>query len=105
MNNFNQCKEIFLNSLKENFDSREIENIFFELLFFKMKWKRVDYLLNKNQKLSANEVSFFENSLEKLSKNIPLQYIACFLTENVLVIAPVIITTLLSNFRFIPSHF
>ena len=75
MNNFNQCKEIFLNSLKENFDSREIENIFFELLFFKMKWKRVDYLLNKNQKLSPNEVSFFENSLEKLSKNIPLQYI------------------------------
>ena len=75
MDNFNQCKEIFLNSLKENFDSREIENIFFELLFFKMKWKRVDYLLNKNQKLGPNEVSFFENSLEKLSKNIPLQYI------------------------------
>jgi release factor glutamine methyltransferase len=40
-----------------------------------MNWERVDYLLNKNQKLSPNEVSFFENSLEKLSKNIPLQYI------------------------------
>ena len=75
MNNFNQCKEIFLDSLKENFSSREIENIFFELLFFKMKWERVDYLLNKNQKPSPKEVSFLENSLEKLSKNIPLQYI------------------------------
>lgn len=75
MNNFNQCKEIFLDSLKEIFSSREIENIFFELLFFKMKWERVDYLLNKNQKLSPSEVSFFENSLEKLSKNIPVQYI------------------------------
>ncbi|MDG1689639.1 MAG: peptide chain release factor N(5)-glutamine methyltransferase [Flavobacteriales bacterium] len=75
MENFNQCKEIFLDSLKENLPSREIENIFFELLFFKMKWERVDYLLNKNQKLSPKEVSFFENSLEKLSKNIPVQYI------------------------------
>ena len=75
MENFNQCKEIFLDSLKENFTLREIENIFFELLFFKMKWERVDYLLNKNQKLIPGEVSFFENSLEKLSKNIPVQYI------------------------------
>ena len=75
MENFNQCKEIFLDSLKENLPSREIENIFFELLFFKMNWKRVDYLLNKNQKLSPKEVSFFENCLEKLSKNIPVQYI------------------------------
>lgn len=75
MKNFNQCKEIFLDSLKKNFSSREIENIFFELLFFKMKWERVDYLLNKTQKLSPEEVYFFENSLEKLSKNIPVQYI------------------------------
>ena len=75
MENFNQCKEIFLDLLKENLPSREIENIFFELLFFKMKWKRVDYLLNKNQKLSPKEVSFFENCLEKLNKNIPVQYI------------------------------
>jgi release factor glutamine methyltransferase len=70
MKNFNQCKEIFLDSLKKNFSSREIENIFFELLFFKMKWERVDYLLNKTQMLSPNEVSFFENSL-----NMPVQYI------------------------------
>ena len=75
MENFNQCKEIFLDSLKENLPSREIENIFFELLFFKMNWERVDYLLNKNQKLSPKEVSFFENCLEKLNKNIPVQYI------------------------------
>jgi release factor glutamine methyltransferase len=75
MNNFNQCKEIFLDSLKENLSSREIENIFFELLFFKMKWERVDYLLNKNQKLEPSEVSFFENSLNKLSRNIPVQHI------------------------------
>ena len=75
MNNFNQCKEIFLDSLKENLSSREIENIFFELLFFKMKWERVDYLLNKNQKLEPSEVSFFKNSLNKLSRNIPVQHI------------------------------
>jgi release factor glutamine methyltransferase len=75
MKNFNKCKEIFLDSLKENFTLREIENIFFELLFFKMKWERVDYLLNKTQKLTPKQVSFFENSLEKLSKNIPVQYI------------------------------
>ena len=75
MKNFNKCKEIFLDSLKENFSSREIENIFFELLFFKMNWERVDYLLNKTQKLTPKQVSFFENSLEKLSKNIPVQYI------------------------------
>ena len=75
MNNFNQCKEIFLDSLKENSSSREIENIFFELLFFKMKWERVDFLLNKSQKLSPSEVYFFKNSLKKLSKNIPVQYI------------------------------
>jgi release factor glutamine methyltransferase len=75
MENFNKCKEIFLDSLKENFPSREIENIFFELLFFKKKWERVDYSLNKNQKLTPKEVSFFENSLEKLNKNIPVQYI------------------------------
>lgn len=75
MENFNQCKEIFLDSLKENLPSREIENIFFELLFFKMNWKRVDYLLNKNQKLSQKEVSFFKNCLEKINKNTPVQYI------------------------------
>ena len=75
MENFYQCKEIFLDSLKENLPSREIENIFFELLFFKMNWERVDYLLNKNQKLSQKEVSFFKNCLEKIDKNIPVQYI------------------------------
>lgn len=75
MEDFNQCKEIFLDSLKENLPSREIENIFFELLFFKMNWERVDYLLNKNQKLSQKEVSFFKNCLEKINKNIPVQYI------------------------------
>ena len=75
MTNFNKCKEIFLETLKENLNSREIENIFFELLFFKMNWERVDYLLNKNQKLNPNEVSFFENSLNKLVENIPIQYI------------------------------
>ena len=75
MENFYQCKEIFLDSLKENLPSREIENIFFELLFFKMNWERVDYLLNKNQKLSPKEVSFFNNCLEKINKNIPVQYI------------------------------
>ena len=75
MENFYQCKEIFLDSLKENLPSREIENIFFELLFFKMNWERVDYLLNKNQKLSPKEVSFFNNCLEKTNKNIPVQYI------------------------------
>ena len=75
MENFNQCKEIFLDSLKENLPSREIENIFFELLFFKMNWEKVDYLLNKNQKLNPKEVSFFKNCLEKLNKNIPVQYI------------------------------
>ena len=75
MINFTKCKEIFLETLKENLNSREIENIFFELLFFKMNWERVDYLLNKNQKLNPNEVSFFENSLNKLVENIPIQYI------------------------------
>ena len=75
MENFYQCKEIFLDSLKENLPSREIENIFFELLFFKMNWERVDYLLNKNQKLSPKEVSFFNNFLKKINKNIPVQYI------------------------------
>ena len=75
MTNFNKCKEIFLETLKENLNSREIENIFFELLFFKMNWERVDYLLNKNQRLNPNEVSFFENSLNKLVENIPIQYI------------------------------
>ena len=75
MENFYQCKEIFLDSLKENLPSREIENIFFELLFFKINWERVDYLLHKNQKLSQKEVSFFNNCLEKINKNIPVQYI------------------------------
>jgi len=40
-----------------------------------MKWERVDYLLNKNQKLEPSEVSFFKNSLNKLSRNIPVQHI------------------------------
>ena len=75
MTNFTQCKDFFLESLKENLSAREIENIFFELLFFKMKWERVDYLLNKNQKLEPSEVSFFKNSLNKLSRNIPVQHI------------------------------
>ena len=75
MTNFTQCKDFFLESLKENLSAREIENIFFELLFFKMKWERVDYLLNKNQKLEPSEVSFFEDSLNKLSRNIPVQHI------------------------------
>ena len=75
MTNFTQCKDFFLESLKENLSAREIENIFFELLFFKMKWERVDYLLNKNQKLKPSEVSFFEDSLNKLSRNIPVQHI------------------------------
>ena len=64
MINFTKCKEIFLETLKENLNSREIENIFFELLFFKMNWERVDYLLNKNQKLEGKDLEFIVGKIQ-----------------------------------------
>ena len=86
LNKIENLKNLYFKNLKLIYSLREIENIFLDLLLFKKKWKKVDLLLNKNQLLNNQEVTFMKLALQKLKKNIPVQHIIGHVIFNELTI-------------------
>ena len=86
LNKIENLKNLYFQNLKLIYSLREIENIFLDLLLFKKQWKKVDLLLNKNQLLNNQEVTFMQLALQKLKKNIPVQHIIGHVIFNELTI-------------------
>lgn len=79
-------KKLYFKNLNLKFSLREIENIFLELILFKKQWKKVEYLIHKNQLLNDEEITFMQLALQKLKKNIPVQHIIGHVIFNELTI-------------------
>ena len=79
-------KKLYFKNLNLKFSLREIENIFLELILFKKQWEKVEYLLQKNQLLNDEEITFMQFALQKLKKNIPVQHIIGHVIFNELTI-------------------
>ena len=79
-------KKLYFENLNLKYSLREIENIFLELILFKKQWEKVEYLLQKNQLLNDEEITFMQFALQKLKKNIPVQHIIGHVIFNELTI-------------------
>ena len=70
-------------TLKNNFKSRlsstypieEIDSFFYISLEYKLNIKRVEYALNPSHTIPKESQSYFKEVIEKLNKEIPIQYI------------------------------
>ena len=86
MNKIENLKKLYFENLNLKYSLREIENIFLELILFKKQWEKVEYLLQKNQLLNDEEITFMQFALQKLKKNIPVQHIIGHVIFNELTI-------------------
>ena len=72
---FEELKYHFIKSLSNNYQLREINSFFSMILFHLKKWNKIDFSLNKNELLNANEKLFFDEKIKLLNEGNPLQYI------------------------------
>lgn len=86
LNKIENLKKLYFKNLNLKYSLREIENIFLELILFKKQWKKVEYLIHKNQLLNDEEITFMQLALQKLKKNIPVQHIIGHVIFNELTI-------------------
>ncbi|NQY29413.1 MAG: peptide chain release factor N(5)-glutamine methyltransferase [Flavobacteriaceae bacterium] len=68
--------KIKMNSLLTTvFDKTEVESFFYLLIDFRLNLNKMDFLLNPNVAISAEDVAFFESAIQKLKSEEPIQYI------------------------------
>jgi len=57
------------------FEKTEVESFFYLLIDFRLGLSKMDFLLNPNIEISSLNISFFESAIQKLKKEVPIQYI------------------------------
>ena len=67
-------KTFFLDELKNIYPLQEIES-FYKIILKHFGINQIDIALNPSIELNANELLFFNNALNQLKKEIPIQYI------------------------------
>ena len=70
-----QYKIFFQEQLESIYDASEVESFFYIILENKNKLKRIDLALNVDLEFSENEIELWNDILDKLKKEIPIQYI------------------------------
>lgn len=70
-----EYKNLFAKQLSSIYDFGEVESFFFIILENKHQLKRIDLALNINLEFSEIEIKTWNEILEKLKQQIPLQYI------------------------------
>ena len=71
-----ELKTYFNLSISENiYPSTEIGSFFQILINFKLGLTKIDVALNPNLEITNSDVSFFKDSIKKLNKQTPIQYI------------------------------
>ena len=68
-------KSFFQEQLASLYDENEVESFFFIILENKNKLKRIDLALNIDLEFSENDLNVWNEILEKLKLEIPIQYI------------------------------
>ncbi len=70
-----ELKNNFRISLKSTYPKEEIDSFFYLLMEFKLQLKRVGIALKPSHKIITTDAAFFSDALNKLEKEIPIQYI------------------------------
>lgn len=70
-----EFKIVFTESLDKIYPKNEIDSFFFMLIDEYLDLKRIDYSINPNIKLEKNKLKILEDSLLRLKKEEPIQYI------------------------------
>ena len=65
----------FFSELKGIYPETEIQSFFNLLIEFKLNLTRIDLALNTDLELKENDINCFQKALDKLKKQIPIQYI------------------------------
>ena len=68
-------KKYFFKELSNYYPETEISAFFYLLIEYKLGLSRVELALNPSLLIEKNNLLFFENSLNQLKKQIPIQYI------------------------------
>lgn len=71
----NELKNNFRTTLKSIYPIEEIDSFFYLLMESQLQLKRVDIALKPSLNISTSAISFFSDTLKKLEKEIPIQYI------------------------------
>jgi len=72
---FEAIKDFFYESLKSQYDERELNSIFYLLIETLKGWSKLEFSLQKNMLTNKKEETFFENAIEQLKSHKPIQYI------------------------------
>lgn len=78
INSYSAAKNDFSKSLKGVYPSNEIDNFFFLILHKQLKWKRIDFALNRNKIPSSEFLVFLDEVISQLKINVPIQHILGF---------------------------
>lgn len=70
-----EYRSYFKSKLKDLYPEEEIGSFFYMLTEKFLKLKRVEVALALERTLTTEEISFFENALQQLKKEVPIQYI------------------------------
>ena len=80
MDTYSTIKKYLFKSLKDLYPSSEIDHIFFLILFKVMKWKKIDFILNKHEIPEEELLNYLNQVIPKLKQNIPIQHILGFVS-------------------------
>jgi len=74
-NQLKTAKNYFSEQLKNLFTSTEINSMWKEIICFRLKWNRSDFILNTTFRLSESDLLFIRSYVHRLKNNEPFQYI------------------------------
>ena len=74
-NQLKTAKNYFSEQLKNLFTSTEINSMWKEIICFRLKWNRSDFILNTTSRLSESDLLFIRTYVHRLKNNEPFQYI------------------------------
>tara|TARA_B100001758_G_C18415322_1_gene619077 strand:+ start:5011 stop:5859 length:849 start_codon:yes stop_codon:yes gene_type:complete len=75
MKSYNSLKIVFSEALKGVYPINELDRIFFLILDYKLGWKKIDYILNRDKLSNAELLQFIDRVIPELKKNKPIQHI------------------------------
>ena len=78
MNSFISLKKYFHHSLKGLFPYNEIDHFFFLILYKILKWKKIDFFLNRENIPSNEFIIYLNQVIPELKKHRPIQHILGF---------------------------
>ena len=80
MESYKALKIVFSKALKNVYPSNELDRMFFLILQDKLGWKKIDYVLNRDNLPNAELLQFINGVIPDLKNNKPIQHILGFVS-------------------------